>query len=98
MPNDAHQPLSYESPVRESQHSRGARQQFAGFFAILAMLFGAPFMSAGFGYFFQAFRLSNHGARNEAFFFSAIGFGVGGVCAIAAFRWGREWHRRRGGR
>jgi hypothetical protein len=98
MPKHDVSPLDYASARSKSRGQPTLRQRFAGLFTIAAGLFGLPFLSAGFGYLFRAFRLANRGARDEALFFSAIGFGVGGVCALAAFRWGREWYRRpRGG-
>jgi len=89
-------PLSYASQATDSLQGRSAGQHFAGGFTILAILFGALFLGVGFRQLFEAIRATTRGHRDEALFTSAIGFGIGAVCTIAAFRWGREWYRRPG--
>ena len=91
MPKEEPQPLSYAP-----QRRRGARQRLAGLFTIMAILFGVPSLSIGFWYLFQGLRLTSPGARLEAFMFSTVGFGIGGVCTAAALQWGRDWYRRPG--
>jgi hypothetical protein len=93
MPKDAPHLLSYAS-----QRPRGARQRLAGVFTIMAILFGVPSLSIGFSCLSQGLRLTNPGARLEAFMLSTVGLGIGGVCTAAALQWGRDWYRRPGSR